>query len=210
MFDLGWTELMVIGIVALIVVGPKDLPGMFRTVGRFVGKAKQMAREFSRAMNDAADEAGVNEVSKSLKSATNPMGAAMDEVKKSTDSFTAKTMAGPEPKRAEFDDDRKAMVDKISKRSAEMAEERKAAEEAAKAKAEDDTAKPTHAAKKTDSTAQEAQPKKSSAKKAAPKSGAKPAPKKAAPKKAAASKAPAKKTAAKKPAAKKPASDKPA
>lgn len=210
MFDLGWTELMVIGIVALIVVGPKDLPGMFRTVGRFVGKAKQMAREFSRAMNDAADEAGVNEVSKSLKSATNPMGAAMDEVKKSTDSFTAKTMAGPEPKRAEFDDDRKAMVDKISKRSAEMAEERKAAEEAGKAKAEDETAKPTPAAAKTDSTAKAAQPKKALAKKAAPKSGAKPAPKKAAPKKAAASKAPAKKPAAKKPAAKKPASDKPA
>ncbi len=201
MFDLGWTELMVIGIVALIVVGPKDLPGMFRTVGRFVGKAKQMAREFSRAMNDAAEESGVNEVSKSLKSATNPMGAAMDEVKKSTDSFTAKTMAGPEPKRAEFDDDRKAMVDKISKRSAEMAEERKAAEEAAKA--EDDTAKPTPAAKKTGSTAKAAQPKKAPAKKAAPKSGAKPAPKKAAPKKAAASKA-----GAKKPAAKKPASDK--
>ena len=37
MFDLGWTELMVIGIVALIVVGPKDLPGMFQAVGKFVG-----------------------------------------------------------------------------------------------------------------------------------------------------------------------------
>ncbi len=59
MFDLGWTELLVIGIVALIVVGPKDLPGMFRTVGNFVGKAKRMARDFSQAMNDAADEAGV-------------------------------------------------------------------------------------------------------------------------------------------------------
>ncbi|KRS14561.1 preprotein translocase subunit TatA [Roseovarius atlanticus] len=195
MFDLGWTELMVIGIVALIVVGPKDLPGMFRTVGRFVGKAKQMAREFSRAMNDAADEAGVNEVSKTLKSATNPMGAAMDEVKKSTDSFTAKTMAGPTPKRAEFDDDRKAMVDKISKRSAEMAEERKAAEEAAKAKAaEADAPKP--AAEKPDSAAKPAPAKKMPAKKTASKS----APKKAAPKK----------SAPKKPAAKKTASDKPA
>lgn len=186
---------MVIGIVALIVVGPKDLPGMFRTVGRFVGKAKQMAREFSRAMNDAAEESGVNEVSKSLKSATNPMGAAMDEVKKSTDSFTAKTMAGPEPKRAEFDDDRKAMVDKISKRSAEMAEERKAAEEAAKAAAEDAGAGKSGAAR-ADSTAKSTPAKNGPAKKAAPK--------KEGPKKATAAKA-----GAEKPAAKKPASDKP-
>ena len=58
MFDLGWTEMLVIGIVALIVIGPKDLPVMFRTLGQFVGKAKGMAREFSRAMNDAADDAG--------------------------------------------------------------------------------------------------------------------------------------------------------
>ena len=40
MFDLGWTEMLVVGVVALIVVGPKDLPVMFRTVGRAVGKAK--------------------------------------------------------------------------------------------------------------------------------------------------------------------------
>lgn len=81
MFDLGWTELMVVGIVALIVVGPKDLPVLFRNVGRFVGKARGMAREFSRAMNDAADETGVKDISKGLKAATNPMGAAMDGVR---------------------------------------------------------------------------------------------------------------------------------
>ena len=153
MFDLGWTELLVIGIVALIVVGPKDLPGMFRTVGRFVGKAKQMAREFSRAMNDAADEAGVSEVSKTLKSATNPVGAAMDEVKKSTESFTAKTMAGPAPKRAEFDEDRKAMAEKISKKSADMANDRIAAEKAEAARAEAAKAEAAKAeAKKPDAT----------------------------------------------------------
>ena len=64
MFDLGWTELLLIGIVALIVVGPKELPVLFRKAGQFVGKIRGMAREFSRAMNsacllytsDAADE----------------------------------------------------------------------------------------------------------------------------------------------------------
>ncbi|WP_425046191.1 Sec-independent protein translocase protein TatB [Primorskyibacter sp. S87] len=81
MFDLGWTELLVIGIVALIVVGPKDLPILFRNVGRWIGKARGMAREFSRAMNDAADEAGVSDIQKGLKAAANPVGSALDGVK---------------------------------------------------------------------------------------------------------------------------------
>ena len=67
MFDLSMGEMAVVGVVALIVVGPKDLPVLFRNVGRFVGKAKGMAREFSRAMNDAADETGMRDVAKGLK-----------------------------------------------------------------------------------------------------------------------------------------------
>ena len=59
MFGMGWSELLVVGVVALIVVGPKDLPVLFRQIGQFVGKAKGMAREFTSAMNDAADESGI-------------------------------------------------------------------------------------------------------------------------------------------------------
>lgn len=62
MFDIGWSEMMVIGIVALVFVGPKDLPKMFRTVGEFTGKAKGMAREFQRAMEAAAKESGVDDM----------------------------------------------------------------------------------------------------------------------------------------------------
>ncbi|MGB0799555.1 MAG: Sec-independent protein translocase protein TatB, partial [Planktomarina sp.] len=61
MFGMGWAEMMIVGVVALIVVGPKDLPIMFRKLGNAVGKAKGMAREFSRAMNDAADGAGMKD-----------------------------------------------------------------------------------------------------------------------------------------------------
>ena len=67
MFDLGWMELLIIGVTALIVVGPKDLPVMFKTVGNFVGKAKRMAGEFKSTMEAAADETGLREGSDMLK-----------------------------------------------------------------------------------------------------------------------------------------------
>ena len=70
MFDLGWLELLVIGITALIVVGPKELPQLFRTVGRFFGKVKGMAREFSKSMEEAADESGLKDATKTLNSIT--------------------------------------------------------------------------------------------------------------------------------------------
>ncbi|MBV7392843.1 Sec-independent protein translocase protein TatB [Mameliella sediminis] len=122
MFDLGFGELLVIGIVALIIVGPKDLPVLFRNVGRFMGKARGMAREFSRAMNEAADESGVRDVAKSLKTATNPVGSAMDGVKdaaKSMTSFDPDSETGKLAK--ERDDARK----KIEANAARKAAERK-------------------------------------------------------------------------------------
>ncbi len=70
MFDLGWLELLVIGITALIVVGPKELPQLFRTVGRFFGKVKGMAREFSQNMEEAANESGLKDATKTLNSIT--------------------------------------------------------------------------------------------------------------------------------------------
>ena len=67
MFGLGWAELLVVGIVALVVIGPKDLPEMFRQLGRFTAKARAMAGEFSRAMEQAAKESGAADVAKDLK-----------------------------------------------------------------------------------------------------------------------------------------------
>ena len=87
MFDIGMTELLVIGIVALIVVGPKDLPGMFRTLGRFTGKMRSMAREFQRAMEDAADESGMRDIGKDLKGYSNPKKYGLDKLNEAADSF---------------------------------------------------------------------------------------------------------------------------
>jgi sec-independent protein translocase protein TatB len=81
MLDLGWTELLLIGIVALIVVGPKDLPVMFRALGRFTGKMRGMAREFSRAMDEAADQSGARDIARDLRSMSNPRSAATRKFK---------------------------------------------------------------------------------------------------------------------------------
>lgn len=74
MFDIGATELMIIAIIAILVVGPKELPRMFRTVGQFIGKARSMAREFQMHINDAAEEAGLDEVRKGISSVGNGSG----------------------------------------------------------------------------------------------------------------------------------------
>ncbi len=87
MFDIGFMELLVIGIVALIVVGPKDLPGMFRTLGRFTAKARNMAREFQRAMNDAADQSGMKDTAANLKSMTSSQSLGLNTLNKAADSF---------------------------------------------------------------------------------------------------------------------------
>jgi len=62
MLDLGWSELLIIGVVALIVVGPKDLPRMLRTLGQYAGQARKVAREFQRSMDEAAKQADLDEM----------------------------------------------------------------------------------------------------------------------------------------------------
>ncbi|MGH1465674.1 MAG: Sec-independent protein translocase protein TatB [Cognatishimia sp.] len=137
MFDLGWTELLVIGIVALIVVGPKDLPVLFQQVGRFVGKAKGMAREFSSAMNQAADEAGVKEAASSFKSATdglntisNPAKAAMDSVKDAAKSMTSLDLESDDKPEDKLSDERASAAAKIQEATAQKAQARIDAEQA--------------------------------------------------------------------------------
>lgn len=56
MLDLGWSELLLIAVLAIIVVGPKDLPRMMQTVGRYVAKARAMAQEFQRSFDEIARE----------------------------------------------------------------------------------------------------------------------------------------------------------
>ena len=100
MFDIGWSELLVVGVVALIVVGPKDLPRMFRTLGEVTGKARKMAREFQNAMNDAARDSGVNDIAGDLRKVTDPKQFGIDKIREATSEFSAWKPDGPGARKA--------------------------------------------------------------------------------------------------------------
>jgi sec-independent protein translocase protein TatB len=87
MLNFGWAEMIVIGVVALIVIGPEDLPDMFRQLGRFTAKLRAMSREFSRAMEQAAKDTGVKDVAKDLKTVTSSKALGLDAVKSAADKF---------------------------------------------------------------------------------------------------------------------------
>jgi sec-independent protein translocase protein TatB len=70
MFDIGWSELVVIGVVALIAIGPKELPGVLRTVGQWMGKARRMAGEFQGQFNEAMREAEMADIKKTFDDAS--------------------------------------------------------------------------------------------------------------------------------------------
>ena len=69
MFDVGWSEMALVLLVALIVIGPKDLPRVARTMGQWVGKGRAMAREFQRALEDMAREAELDKVKNEIEKA---------------------------------------------------------------------------------------------------------------------------------------------
>lgn len=70
MIDLSWGEILVIGAVAVIFIGPKELPGALRTAGKWIGKARTMAREFQNNVDDMIREAELDEVKKHVTTAT--------------------------------------------------------------------------------------------------------------------------------------------
>src|SRR5215472_13544805 len=66
MFDIGWSEFVLIAVVALIAIGPKELPGVLRMVGQWVGKARKMATEFQSQFQEAMREAEMADIKKSF------------------------------------------------------------------------------------------------------------------------------------------------
>ena len=108
MFDMSWGEVLVIGGVALIVIGPKDLPKALRTVGQMTAKVRRMAGEFQSQFNEAMREAeledikkqvaGLNESVGSLNTTFDPVRTARDELKTAIESEPPKpSVLPPDP-----------------------------------------------------------------------------------------------------------------
>ena len=76
MLDIGWSELLVIAIVAIVVVGPKDLPKLMRTFGFYAGKIRRAAADFQRQFNEAMAESEAEEVRKNIEAIRANMGTA--------------------------------------------------------------------------------------------------------------------------------------
>lgn len=159
--DIGLAEMLVIGVVALIVVGPKDLPMMFRRFGEFTGRMRRMARDFQRAMDDAADESGMSDVQRSLKGLTNPKKFGLDAVKDAAGDLSAwepDEATGPATK--ELAAKRRAQRDHIREHSAKVAQARldREAADAAEASAEPDLVPDPHAPEPAAAPATAAEP----------------------------------------------------
>lgn len=103
MFDMSWGEVLVIGAVALIVIGPKDLPKALRTLGNMTSKLRRMAGEFQSQFNDAMREAELDDIKKQVQGLNDQVGSSLstggfnplqtirDELKTSIESTTSLT-----------------------------------------------------------------------------------------------------------------------
>lgn len=83
MLDIGWSEILLIAVVAIVVIGPKDLPGALRAMGAGVARMRRMASEFQGQFNEALREANLEDVKRdldSLRGATSAMRGAFNPV----------------------------------------------------------------------------------------------------------------------------------
>jgi sec-independent protein translocase protein TatB len=105
MFDIGWGELVVIGIVALIVIGPRELPATLRTIGQGMAKLRRMASEFQGQLNEALREAELDELRRQAEKLStemtstidNPLEKATSELQSMIETPAAISQAGESP-----------------------------------------------------------------------------------------------------------------
>ena len=85
MLGVGWTEMLVIGVVALIVIGPKELPALMHRIGKFAGTIRRMGSDFQRELNKTT---GLNEIANLRNSVTAPLKATADAIRKEFNTIT--------------------------------------------------------------------------------------------------------------------------
>jgi sec-independent protein translocase protein TatB len=109
MFDISWTEILIIGIVALLVVGPKELPALLRTIGRYFGVVRKQAAEFRAQFEEAMRETEIEQLRKdvldiktsteaSLRESERSVEAEINDAKREFDATTETVkVEGPDP-----------------------------------------------------------------------------------------------------------------
>jgi sec-independent protein translocase protein TatB len=82
MFDLSWSHILIVLVVALVVVGPKDLPRLMHMIGRWMGKARSMANEFRKSFDEMARQAELDELRKEIAALRNerPLAGLQQEI----------------------------------------------------------------------------------------------------------------------------------
>jgi sec-independent protein translocase protein TatB len=103
MFDIGWTEMVMIIVVMVIVVGPKDLPRMLHQIGQWIGRVRQVARQFQDGIEQMAHDAGVDDLKKQIDSVSDisfedEVAKTIDPKGELTDAFSVETGALDEKK----------------------------------------------------------------------------------------------------------------
>jgi len=99
MFDISWGELILIGVVALIAIGPKELPAALRTLGQWMTKIRRMANDFQNQFNEAMREAEMADLKKqvdTLTSSFDPMETVRREIESAVDDKPPSALATPE------------------------------------------------------------------------------------------------------------------
>lgn len=95
MFDVSWSELLILGLVTLIFVGPKELPRFLNTLGRYAGAVRRQANEFRSVFEQAMREAEMEEIQKEVRAVSDGVKASLDDATRSVESV--KAAAGVEP-----------------------------------------------------------------------------------------------------------------
>lgn len=110
MLGLGWTEMLVVGVVALIVIGPKDLPDLMHKIGRFAGQMRKMGQDFQRELNKST---GLNEISNLRSTITAPLKATTDAIRKEFNTTTPSGTVEPSGAIKPADPNAESIVDEL-------------------------------------------------------------------------------------------------
>jgi len=110
MLGVGWTEMLLIGIVALVVIGPKELPAVMNRIGKFAATIRRMGSDFQRELNKAT---GLNEIANLRNSVTAPLKATADAIRKEFNTTTATGEVKPSGAITPANPEAESVVDEI-------------------------------------------------------------------------------------------------